>query len=199
MDEWCFNLISWLLDLERTCSWSVELHNVGDDGLEHLEVVGIVNAVLEGNVHRVVLAFLVSSLASVSSAREEVWGVFVQRNAHNAVCVVESILYAIAMMNVNVNVQDARVVAKELLNGEHNIVDIAEARALTLSRVMQASCPVNRHIRPLLIQAPCTLDTTAGVQLAKVVNRGETRTIIEGEIRPRARQFVGHTAVQKVK
>ena len=54
------------------------------------------------------------------------------------------------MVDVNVNVQDPLVVLEEFKDGEDDVVDIAEARCLTLLGVMEASGPVNGNIRGLL-------------------------------------------------
>lgn len=48
----------------------------------------------------------------VTSARE-VLSVLVERNCHDAVCGVEGLLHTIAMMDVNINVQNSLVVSVE--------------------------------------------------------------------------------------
>ena len=43
------------------------------------------------------------------------------------VCKVESFFHAIPMMNININVQDSRVVLQQLQNSQHQVIDITKA------------------------------------------------------------------------
>ena len=57
-------------------------------------------------------------------------------DAHDAVGGPEGLFDAVAVMDVDVDVQNTRVVAKELKYCEDNVVDIAEARCFALFGVV---------------------------------------------------------------
>ena len=74
----------------------------------HLLVAHVVHALLERDVDRVVAAGLRPDLVHVARPREEV-AVAVQGDGHDAVGEVEGLLHAVAVVDVDVDVQDARV------------------------------------------------------------------------------------------
>jgi hypothetical protein len=59
---------------------------------------------------------------------------------------VECFFNTVAMMTIDVNVEDARVDAKELKDGENDVVDVAEAGRFALFGVMKATCPVYGNV-----------------------------------------------------
>jgi len=100
----------------------------------------------------------------------------VERDAHDSISGIECFLYAIAVVNIDIDVQHAFVdpnlqlgsceswrsskarrrkasVLEQLQDGQHNIVDVAEARGLALLCVMQAAGPVDGYIRVAIVQA----------------------------------------------
>lgn len=85
-----------------------------DHRLEHLEVGGVVDALLEGDVDGVVAAALGAQLIHVTRAGKEVVAVLVERHRHHPVRQVERLLDAVAMVDVDVNVEHSRVVLEEL-------------------------------------------------------------------------------------
>jgi hypothetical protein len=71
----------------------------------------------------------------------------VERDGHDAVCCVERLLDAVAVVDVNVDVQHARVALQQLEDRKHNVVGVAEPARLALLRVVQAAGPVDRNVR----------------------------------------------------
>jgi hypothetical protein len=106
--------------LKDNSLWSVVLHDSSDDWLEDCFVRDIVNSIAKGEVHRVVLALTDTNIPQFTCARK-VFTVLVERDCHNPVSSVESFLNTIAMMNVNVNVEDTGLEAEEFDYAEYDI------------------------------------------------------------------------------
>ncbi len=90
---------------------------------------------------RIVLVLRAVVLEPARAGEELVRLVLVERDGHDAVGGEEGLLDAVAVMHVNVDVQHARVDAQQLQDGEHNVVDVAEARRLGPLGVMQPAAP----------------------------------------------------------
>lgn len=71
---------------------------------------------------------------------------------HNSVGGIKSFFHAVAMMNVNVDVQDTLMVFQKLENGQDNVVDITEAGSFGLLGVVKSTGPVDGNIGGLLVQ-----------------------------------------------
>jgi hypothetical protein len=74
-----------------------------DYRLEDALVRGIIDAISEREVDRVVLSLADTNIAELTSPGE-VLSVFVERHRHNSVCGIEGLLDPISMMNINVDV-----------------------------------------------------------------------------------------------
>jgi hypothetical protein len=70
-------------------------------------------------VDSVVLAFGISNGKDVSGARKKVLAKRVEKYRHNTIRSIESLVYSIALMNVDINVQDRLVLLWEFRNREH--------------------------------------------------------------------------------
>ena len=131
--------------LEDDGARAVPVHDVLQDGAEHAAVAVVVDAVLERVVDGVALAAPLALVALGARAGEEV-AELVERGRHDAVGRVEGLLDAVAVVDVDVDVQDARVVPQELEDGEDDVVDVAEARRLALLGVVEAAGPVDGDV-----------------------------------------------------
>jgi hypothetical protein len=98
----------------------VELHNLGDDGLEDGLVRHVVDTVSQRKVDGVVLALADANVSEFASAGE-IFAVLVERRSHYTVRRVKGFLYTIAMVDVNVDIQNSLVEAKKLEDTENNI------------------------------------------------------------------------------
>ena len=110
----------------------IGLHARPDAVLEELDVLVVFDAVVQGHVQGVVGARVVRVRGPVvvrpAGAGEERGGfVFVEGERHDAVGGPEGLLDAVAVVDVDVDVEHARVVQEELQDGEHDVVDVAEA------------------------------------------------------------------------
>ncbi|RUS32932.1 hypothetical protein BC938DRAFT_473769 [Jimgerdemannia flammicorona] len=81
------------------------------DGLEKVDVGNIINTVTERDVDRVIFAQGGANLIHVACAREKVAIVLVEGHSHNAICGVKGFLDAVAMVDVDVDVQDTGIVS----------------------------------------------------------------------------------------
>lgn len=131
---------------------SVMLDARADNVAEEADIVIVFDAVVERDVEGVVGA----GVERVEGARrgqrarageEAVFVVFVEGEGHDAVGGPEGLLDAVAVVDVDVDVEDARVVAEELQDGEDDVVDVAEAGCFGLFGVVQAAGPVDRDAR----------------------------------------------------
>ena len=87
---------------------AVHLHHFGDDGLEQLAVRRVIHAVRQRHVQAVVAPVGGAHVLQVARAREKV-AVLVERHRHHAVREPERLLHAVAVVDVDVDVQHARV------------------------------------------------------------------------------------------
>ena len=90
--------------------------------------------------------------------------VFVEGEGHDAVGGPESLLDAVAVVHVDVDVQHARVVAEELQDGEHDVVDVAEAGGFGLLGMVQAAGPVDGDEGLVVGQFAGRVEGGAGVE-----------------------------------
>mmetsp|Transcript_22235 Transcript_22235/g.68622 ORF Transcript_22235/g.68622 Transcript_22235/m.68622 type:complete len:392 (+) Transcript_22235:358-1533(+) len=152
----------------------VYLHDLRHDGLEDALVRRVVHAVFEREVDGVALAGAVPDVVAGARAREvrraaAVVGdaVLVEGARHDAVRRVERLLDAVAVVDVDVDVQHALVPLQQLQNAEHAVVHVAEARRLGFFRVVQAAGPVDDDVGPLLVQPHRAADGPRRVELAE--------------------------------
>ena len=146
----------------------VGLHDFLHDGLEDGLVGVVVDAVADGEVDGVVLAAAGADVLEVAGAGE-VLAVLVEGDGHDAVGGVEGLLDAVSVVDVDVDVEDALVVLEELEDGEHDVVDVAEAGRLALLGVVESAGPVDGDVRLSLVQFHGAGHTAAGGELAELV------------------------------
>ena len=106
--------------LENHGFWLVELHARFYNGLEDALVRSVVDAVTEGKVDRVMFALTNANVAEFTGSREEL-AIFVKGNGHDTVGSVESFLDAITMVNIDINVENALIIAKEFQDSKYDI------------------------------------------------------------------------------
>jgi hypothetical protein len=106
--------------LEDDGFWLVISHDSLDDWLKDGLVGNIINAIAEREVDSVVLALANTDVAKLASAWE-VLSILVERNSHDTVSGVESLLDTIAVMNINVNVENTLFETKELNDAQDDV------------------------------------------------------------------------------
>lgn len=106
--------------LEDHCLGLVVGHDGLNDRLKDGLVRGVVDAIAQGEVDGVVLAVANANVAQLASAGE-VFAILVERDGHDAIGRVESLLDAVAVVDVDVDVEDALLETQELEDGEHNV------------------------------------------------------------------------------
>mmetsp|Transcript_21755 Transcript_21755/g.64501 ORF Transcript_21755/g.64501 Transcript_21755/m.64501 type:complete len:428 (+) Transcript_21755:163-1446(+) len=163
--------------LQHDSAGLVHLHDLPDHGLEDGGVRGVVDAVLERKVDRVVLPRVCSDVLDVARAGK-VLAKLVKGDGQHAVCRVKGLLDAVAVVDVNVNVEHAAVVLEQLEDGKHDVVRVAEARGLGLFRVVQPARPVNRNVRRALVELDGAADRAARAGLAKLVEALEDGAVL---------------------
>ena len=80
---------------------------------------------------------------------EEEIAVLVKGDGHHAICQIERLLYAISMVNININVEDSWMVLQELQYRYDDVVHVAESRGFKLLGMMETTRPINSHITAL--------------------------------------------------
>mmetsp|Transcript_9054 Transcript_9054/g.30018 ORF Transcript_9054/g.30018 Transcript_9054/m.30018 type:complete len:336 (+) Transcript_9054:57-1064(+) len=134
------------------------LHHLVHDRDEDALVSRVVHSRQQRKVERVVLAGLGTQVVGMPSAGEEVAARLMEGECHDAVGEVEGLLDAVAVVDVNVHVQHARVYLEQLQDGQHDVVDVAEARRLALLGVVQPARPVQHDVRAALVDARSARD-----------------------------------------
>jgi hypothetical protein len=108
--------------------------------------------------------------------------VLVERHGKYTVSGPESLFDAITVVDIDVNVEDAGVVAEQLKNCEYDVVDVAEATCFCLFSVMQAAGPVYSDIGLIGGKLASSVDRCAGVEgtvIKKAVKDGAVVTHAE--------------------
>ena len=153
------------------------LHDLADDGPEDGAEGVVVHAVVEGEVDGVVLSVGVANVEDVAGTRE-VFAELVEADGHDAVGGVEGLLDAVAVVDVDVDVEDALVLLEELEDGQDAVVDVAKAGGLGLLGVMESAGPVDDDVGAVLVETAGAADGAGGVQLAELEEAVEDRTIL---------------------
>jgi hypothetical protein len=73
--------------------------------------------------------------------------VFVERKSEHPVSRFEGLLHAIAVMDIDIDVQYTLVLGQQELYRNDDVVDVAESRRQILLGVMQATRPVDGYVR----------------------------------------------------
>ena len=110
-----------------------------DHGLEGGRVHGVVRVGLEWEVDGVAEALALADLLDEARAREEPVAPLVAGERQHVRVAVEGELDPVAVVGVDVHIGNLPVLATQGLDGEHRIVDIAEARGAVRHGVMQAA------------------------------------------------------------
>lgn len=76
----------------------------------------------------------------------EIFAKLMERARHDAIGGVEGLFDAVAMVTVDVDIENARDSAEHFEDAEDDVVDIAEPGRLALFRVVQASGPVDGDV-----------------------------------------------------
>ena len=96
--------------LQHDSTRSISVHDLLHDFRVNLSIRLVINSVLEGKVYRVMFAFALAYICHITRAGEKV-SVFVERDSHDSVCWVKCFFYTIAMVVVNINIQDSLVIS----------------------------------------------------------------------------------------
>lgn len=106
--------------LENNGLRPVPLHDSLDDRLEDTLVGDIVNAIAEREVDGIVFSLANANVAQFASAGE-VLSVLVEGDRHDTVRGVECLLDAIAMMDINIDIENTLLESQQLQDTEDNI------------------------------------------------------------------------------
>ena len=88
----------------------------------------------------------VSDIGVMSCAWKESWLHPVDREGQHLVCGGEGVLHPVPVMHVQVEVQDPLEPALEPVDGEHNVVHVAESRGSVALRVVPTPTPVDGNL-----------------------------------------------------
>ena len=73
------------------------------------------------------------------------------------------------MVDVDIDVEHPLVILEQLEDGQHDVVDVAEAAGLALLGVVEASGPVDCDVRRLLVELHGAGHGAAAAELTKLV------------------------------
>ncbi|KAJ6264428.1 Chromatin modification-related protein png1 [Drechslerella dactyloides] len=155
--------------LEDDCAGAVGEQDGLGDALEEEEVAIVVDAVFQGHVEAVVAAVAGADVFEPACAGEELLRiVLVEGEGHDAVGGPEGLFDAVAVVDVDVDVEDARVVAEQLEDGQDDVIDVAEAGRLRFLSVVQAAAPVDGDVGLAVDELAGAVEGGAGVDAGKV-------------------------------
>lgn len=101
-------------------------------------------------------------------------------DGHDAVREVEGLLDAVAVVDVDIDVQHPLVSLQELQDGEHDVVHVAEPRGFCLLGVVHPAAPVEGHVHVPLVDQRRGVHRAATVRLAVLVHAVKHRTAEHG-------------------
>lgn len=122
-----------------------------------------------------------SYVKDVTGTGKELVTVLVERNGHDTVGDVESLLNPVAVVNINVNVKDAWVLLEELKDGKDDVIGVAEARRGSLLRMVQAAGPVDGNVRTAEHKVAGAIDAAACRDATKGEQPVEQRAVYLGK------------------
>lgn len=159
-----------------------------DDVLEELDVGEIVDAVVERDVEGVVGAGVgvdgwTGGVEPAGAGEVGCFVVFMKGEGHDPVGGPKGLLHAIAMMHVNVDVENTWVVEEQLQDRKHDVIDVTEPRGLGLLGMVQAARPVDRDVGLVGGQLASGVERGAGVEGAIAVEAIEDRAVVTHVIR----------------
>ena len=95
-------------------------HNGLNDGFENGFVGRIINTVSKREIDSIIFSGANTNIAELTSTRE-ILAIFVKRDSHNSVGSIESFFNAIAVVNVNVDIQDSLFESEKLDYAKDNV------------------------------------------------------------------------------
>ena len=176
--------------LQYNATGTIALDARFDDRSEHVSVGVVVDAVAQGNVDRIVSTGVLTDFVHRSGARKKIVPVLVKRNGHDAIGEIEGLLNAVAVVNVDVDVENARVPFQEFENGDDDVVHVAESGRFVLLRVVKSARPIDGDVRRVGVQFHGAVERTARRNGAEVEKTGEYGTIF-ADVEFRQRVGVG--------
>ena len=89
----------------------VKLQHILDDRFKNKTIIIVGDAFFQRHIHRIVSAIVGAQLKHVTRARKKSVAIFVEGHGHHSIGQVERLLHAIAMMYVNIDVENARMIS----------------------------------------------------------------------------------------
>ena len=108
--------------LKNNSLWLVVIHDSLDNWLEDGLVGGVIDAITKREVDGVVLALANTNITELTSSWE-VLAVLVEGDGHDTVGGIESLLNAITVVNININVEDSLLEPQELDDAENDVLE----------------------------------------------------------------------------
>lgn len=194
--------------LDDDCGGVVVLDAGADYVSEEARIAFIVDAVVERDVEGVVRAGIAVGCRTcfvepAGAGKEDLLIVFVERQRHHTIGGPESLFDAVAMVDVDVYVEDSRVVEEKLEDGEDDVVDIAESAGFSLFSVVQTAGPINGDVGLFAGEFAGCVEGGAGVEGAIFEEAVEDGAIIAHverveAIRAYIMRLVGMYAVEEI-
>jgi hypothetical protein len=114
--------------LQHNGFWTIVGHDGLDNRLEDISVCIVRYAVAQGEVDRVILAAAHTNVAKFASTGK-VLAVLVERYGHDAIGCVKGLLDTIAVVHINIDVQNALLVPQKLDNAEDDVCRVSKIGA----------------------------------------------------------------------
>lgn len=98
-------------------------------------------------------------------------------NSEYSVCVVKCLFDSVAVMHIDIQVQNPRVCFEQLENAEDDVIDVAETTRLRFLAVVVPSRPVYGDIALSSNNQVCRIDAAPRCQLAEIIQSLKSRAI----------------------
>ena len=98
--------------------------------LEKLIKLIITYSRFQGNIERIVFPLELANFIDITGAREKIISILMKRNSHDPVRKEKRFFDPIAMVNINIKVEDSWVHLKEFKDADNDVVHIAKTTGL---------------------------------------------------------------------
>lgn len=149
-----------------------------DHTAEQRHVCIVIDAIVERHVQAKMLALVQTRFRDGTGHGEEKVSILVKADGEDAIGAVKSLLYAVAVMDVDIDVEHPGVNTQQLENRKHNVVDVAKSARLALFRVMQAAAPIDGNVAGSSAHTSSCCKRRSGVLLKEAKHASERWTVV---------------------
>lgn len=157
---------------------AVAVHHSRHHSLEKVDVGQVFDAAAQRHIHSEPFACAFSDGSDGACFWEKPFGVLVEADSHDSVCVVEGLFDAVAVVHIDVQVQNPAVDPQQLQDAEHDVIYVAKTAGRGPACVVEAAHPVYGDVSIARYYQVCRIQTATSGQSAVIVQSNEPGTVL---------------------